>query len=266
LRQERLYRTNAIVLREMDYAEADRILTLLTPEGRVSALAKGVRRPTSRKAGHLGLFSQIEAMLARGRNFRIITQAECHEPFDFGDDLRRFTCASYVAELAVRFSQEEEESSALFDLVAQGLDWCRLEDDLDLWMRYFELRLLAIAGYQPELHDCVICQTQLEPVASWFSAELGGMVCPSCGTDQAQLRQVGLNVFKVLRHLSRSGTDAVRGLRFRDETHMALESLLQHYLQYILERELKSPVFMRRLRREPFMLHPQQLGSGEADS
>jgi DNA repair protein RecO (recombination protein O) len=222
-------------------------------------LAKGVRRPTSRKAGHLGMFSQIELMLARGRNFDIITQAECIVPFEFRDDLRRFTCASYVAELAIRFSQEEEDNAALYELVAQGLTWCMQEGDLDLWMRFFELCLLSISGYQPELYDCVLCLSSLEPVVNRFSAEHGGMVCPACGIDQAQMRMVSLGAFKVLRYLSTQETDTVRQLRIREETHVELESLLQHYLQYILERELKSPVFMRRLRREPFMLHPQSL-------
>ena len=82
MRQERLYRTEGIVLREMDYAEADRILTVLSPGGKRSLIAKGIRRPTSRKVGHLGLFYRAQMLVAKGANLDIVTQAESLEEFE----------------------------------------------------------------------------------------------------------------------------------------------------------------------------------------
>lgn len=249
--QERLYRSECIVLREMDYAEADRILTLLTPNGKMSALAKGIRRPTSRKVGHLGLFYRAQVMLARGRNLDLITQAESLEEYEgLRGDLWRFTCACYVAELVERFAQEGEESQSLYDLLAQGLRWFADEDDLRLWMRYFETRLLHLAGYSPELYNCVECHARLQPEVNYFSAERGGLLCPRCGENLGARARVSVAAQKVLRYLQGHSADQVRALRLTDATQTEVEALLQGYLEYVLEREVKSVTFMRRLRAE----------------
>src|SRR5215472_14024187 len=89
--RERTYRTEAIVLRRKDIGEADRILTLFTPQlGKVRAVAKGIRKPRSRKAGHLELFTCTRLLLAVGRDLDIITQAEGLEPYrPLRDDLLR---------------------------------------------------------------------------------------------------------------------------------------------------------------------------------
>ena len=95
MRRERLYRTEGIVLREMDYGEADRILTLLTPGGKLSAIARGIRRPTSRKVGHLGLFYRAQMMLARGRELDTITQA-------LKDYMKTGALPPFYSEIAIR--------------------------------------------------------------------------------------------------------------------------------------------------------------------
>ncbi|MFQ5886561.1 MAG: DNA repair protein RecO, partial [Anaerolineae bacterium] len=82
MQRERLYRAEAIVLRRMNLGEADRLLTLYTPEwGKIRVVAKGVRKPTSRKAGHLELFTHSRLLIAKGRSLDIVTQAETITPF-----------------------------------------------------------------------------------------------------------------------------------------------------------------------------------------
>src|SRR5437588_93894 len=105
----RVYRTEAIVLRGYDYGEADRILTLYTPNsGKLRAIAKGVRRTKSRMAGHLDLFTRSNMLVARGRQLDIVTQAETIESFrSMRDDLSRVSLAHYVAELVDSFTAEQ---------------------------------------------------------------------------------------------------------------------------------------------------------------
>lgn len=249
--RERLYRTEGIVFREVDYAEADRILTLLTPGGKLSVLARGIRRATSRKVGHLGLFYRARLMLARGRNLDIVTQAESLEEFEgIRGDLLRFTYACYAGELMGLFAQEGEESSALYKLMIEGLRWLSTERDLRLWMRYFELRLLSHAGYKPELFFCLGCHESIQPLTNSFSAQQGGILCERCASREPRARSVSLNAQKVLRYLQTRDVADVRGLRLREATHVEVEAVLQGYLEYILEREVRSVVFLRRLRRE----------------
>jgi DNA repair protein RecO (recombination protein O) len=265
--QERLYRTEGIVLREMDYGEADRILTILTPERKLSVIAKGIRRATSRKAGHLGLFAHANLLIARGRNLDIVTQAEGIEEFEgLRQDLLRFTYACYAAELVDRLAQEEEGSAELYRLMLDGLRWFSAVDDLRLWMRFFELRLLRYAGYEPELFICTQCQQPIEARPNAFSAAEGGMVCAHCGhmagapTSGARVSTpalgatkatpASLNAQKVLRFLQTRSPDEIARLRITEETHAEVEKLLQDYLEYVLERELRSAAFLRRVRHE----------------
>ncbi|MBN1401407.1 MAG: DNA repair protein RecO [Anaerolineae bacterium] len=251
MKEQRLYRSEAIVLRERDYGEADRILTLLTPGGKISALAKGIRRATSRKVGHLGLFYRAQVLLARGRNFHIVSQAECLEEYEgLRGDLSRFGYACTMGELMDRFAQEGEENEALYELMARGLRWCAQESDLRLWMRYFELHLLSLAGYQPQLFACVGCHEPIRPEANFFTAEGGGLLCARCGEHEAQATPVSINAQKVLRFLMSHSPEVARTLRVHASTHRELEALLQHYLEYVLEREVRSTRVLRRMERE----------------
>jgi len=249
--QERLYRTEGIVLREMDYAETDRILTLLTPRGKLSALAKGIRKSTSRKVGHLGLFYRAQVMLAKGHNLDIITQAESIEEFEgMRGDLLRFTYACYVAELLERFAPEGEENSDLYALAVRIFRWLSQEQDPRLWTRYFELHLLRLGGYQPEVFSCVNCHATLLPVANFFSVAQGGLLCDRCGQGQPQAKAVTVAAQKVLRYLQTRDEGQVRALRLSQETHREVEVILQSHLEYTLERDLKSVTFLERLRKE----------------
>jgi DNA repair protein RecO (recombination protein O) len=118
-RRERTYWTEAIVLRRTDFGEADRLLTVFTPErGKIKLIAKGARRPTSRKSGHVELFSHGQFLVAVGRELDIITQAETLEPFlPLRNDLLRTTYAYYLAELSDAFAAERDENRPLFELL-----------------------------------------------------------------------------------------------------------------------------------------------------
>src|SRR5690349_12421149 len=118
---ERIYRTEAIILRRSELGEADRILTLYTPQwGKRRAIAKGIRRPASKLRGHLELFTRAKLLLARGRTLDVITGAETSEAFHGLRDedpgaLERIGIAYYLVELLDQFTEEEQENHALWD-------------------------------------------------------------------------------------------------------------------------------------------------------
>src|SRR4030042_7063768 len=122
--RERTYQTEAVILRRRNWGEADRILTLFTPQrGKVRVRAAGVRKPGSRKAGHLELFHRANLFLAKGRDFDIITQAETVEAFArLREDLVRSAAASYIVELLDRLSPEESENATAYRLIIRTLE------------------------------------------------------------------------------------------------------------------------------------------------
>ena len=250
--RERLYRSEAIVLRRQDFGEADRLLTLFTPAlGKIRVVAKGARKPQSRKAGHIESFMRTKMLFARGRNLDLVTQAELVEPYRaLREDLVRVTYASHAVELLDRFTAENDAHPELYQLLAEALGWLAETRDLLLTTRYYELRLLSLTGFQPQLFQCVSCATVVEARDQFFSTELGGVLCPDCVQADPQRHPISLGALKMLRYLQTHDYEACRRLRLKPGTQRDIEAVMLHYITYILERNLKSIDFMRHLRRE----------------
>jgi DNA repair protein RecO (recombination protein O) len=253
--RDRVYRTEAVVLRHSNFGEADRLLTVYAPYmGKVRLLAKGVRRQKSRKAGHLETFTRTQLLVARGRNLDLITQAETIESYvALRQDLWRVSHAYYVAELVDRFSEERSENHPLYDLLCDVLGWICCSADLALTIRFFELRLLDLVGYRPRLFQCPRCNTSLEPVTNFFSEEDGGVLCPRCGKGERTAKAISMGALKVLRYLQTHKYQECAGLQLTSRTRSEVERVLQKYLVYLLERRLKSAEFLSMLRRDGSM-------------
>jgi DNA repair protein RecO (recombination protein O) len=252
MNRERLYPTDGIILHRTDFGEADRLLTVFTPRlGRLRLLAKGARKLTSRKAGHIEPFTYVHLLVARGRNLDIVSQVETLEAFrPLREDLERASQAYYLAELISGFIEEGDENPALFDLTLATLARLCEARDPALALRFFELRSLGLAGYQPQLFFCVECRAQLEPMTNYFYPPAGGVLCPRHGEAVQGAEPLALPTFKVLRYMQTQAWDQVAGLRIKPETQLDLEALLQRYIVYLLERRLKSVDFVYRLRHE----------------
>ena len=245
-----LYRTEAIVLKRVDLGETDRILTLYTPRmGKMRAVAKGVRRLTSRLAGHVELFNHSAMLLAKGRNLDIVTQSQTIESFmKLRDDLWRMTYAYYVAELLDQLTEENLENYPVFELLLVTLKRLAEDRNPETTVRFYEMGILGHLGYQPELHNCVQCRRQLEPKGSFFSAAAGGVLCPECGRLEPTAKAMTLAAFKMLRLLQSGNYELASRVKVDEALRRELESLLRGCVQFLVERELKSTAFMNSLR------------------
>lgn len=248
--RERVYRTEAIVLRRSDFAEADRLLLLATPGGKRRVVAKGVRKTTSRLAGHIELFTYTSLLLAIGRNLDIVTQSQIlHQHPTLRSELPRLSCAYYAAELYDKFTEEEEENRPLFQLLVQIFELLDHTQNPDLALRAFELRLLQITGYRPQLHHCAVCQEPLTEEADRFSPTLGGVVCPrDRGADRGAMVMSG-SAFRLLRFLQSQPLEAVEQMRLSASVRGEVERHLRAYIRHLLERDLKSVAFLEAVMR-----------------
>lgn len=178
-----LYRDEAVVLRTHKLGEADRIITLLTRHhGRVRAVAKGVRRTTSRWGSRLEPFTHVDLQIAEGRSLDVITQAETLTPFSsaLGADYERYTAGTVMLETAERVVPEEREPAVQqFLLLVGGLRTMAAgaqtpSQVLDSYL----LRSLSVAGYAPSFDHCARCG---DPGPHrWFNPSAGGMLCSDC--------------------------------------------------------------------------------------
>jgi DNA repair protein RecO (recombination protein O) len=251
--RERVYRTEAVVLRRGDLGEADRLLTVFSPKyGKIRLVAKGVRRPTSRKAGHLEPLTRVELLLAKGRELDIITQAQSLETYPLpAEDLERLGYAFYAAELVDRFSVAEGEARIQYRLLTDTLQRLSAGAEAGPIIRHFELRLLEITGYRPELFRCVGCTAEIRPESQFFSSELGGVLCPTCGKARGEALPVSLGALRVLRHYQRSTYAVAAGARVSEAVMQEMEGLMQVYMSHLLERRLNVPAFLHQVRELP---------------
>jgi DNA repair protein RecO (recombination protein O) len=247
----RSFHAEAVVLRHSDWGEADRLLTLYTRErGKVRAIAKGARKIASRKAGHLEPFTRVKLQLAQGRDLLIVTQAETIDGYQpLREDLTLTGYAAYVLELLDRFIPDEEVAlPSLFRLLTETLSRLASQPDPWLTVRSYEMRLLDFLGFRPQLFACANCENEIQAEDQYFSAALGGAICPRCGQGLPGLWPVSVSALKYLRHFQRSDYRAAVRARPDPESQKEIETVMQGYFQYLLERELNTPGFMKRVK------------------
>jgi DNA repair protein RecO (recombination protein O) len=253
LPRPRVYKTQAIVLRQRKLGEADKIVTLYTSHlGKVDAVAKGVRRTKSRLAGHLEPLTLGSYLLAEGRDLDIVTQAETIDGFPgLRADLDRVSRGLYCAELVDRLTPERSEGNPVFRLLQQTLGYLDTTGHYDLAVRRFEFRLLEELGYGPSLMNCAVCDRRLEPTPNYWSASAGGAVCSECADESLRLMPLSLNALKMLRLLERAPFEDAARVRLSGALAMELEACLSEYVRYVLEREVRSARFVETLRGMP---------------
>ena len=253
----RSFRVDAVVLRHSDYGEADRLLTMYTRQlGKTRALAKGARKIASRKAGHIEPFTYVKLQLAKGRDMFIVTQADTVDAYlPLREDLILTSQAAYVMELLDRLTYENDtENTATFRLLTDTLS--RLASNagasspLSVWLviRYYEMRLLDYMGFRPQLLECANCGREILAEDQYFSFTAGGVICPRCGQGLPNLRNISVDTLKYLRHFQRSSYAEASRARPSPEIQQEAEALMQGYFTYLLERELNTPGFLKKIK------------------
>jgi DNA repair protein RecO (recombination protein O) len=240
-----LYRDEAIVLRTQKLGEADRIITLLTrANGRVRAVARGVRRTTSRFGSRLEPFTYVDLQIAEGRTLDVITQAETLAPYGsrLGADYDRYTAGTVMLETAERLVVEDKEPALQQFLLLVGAlrTLAGAERPPGLVLDAFLLRSLAVAGYAPSFDGCARCG--LEGPHRSFNAASGGMLCSSCRLPGSA--SPALETVQLLSALLTGDWDVAEGTdsRYRKEA----SGLVAAYLAWHLERGLRSLAHVER--------------------
>lgn len=240
--RNRLYRTEAIVLARRNYGEADRIFILYTPQrGRLSVIAKGIRRPKSRFGSYLDYFARVSLDLAKGRDLDVVTGVSAIDSHQrLRTDTESYGYAAYFAELTRHLTQDRQENRQLYDLLASSL--ALVNEGVEPWpvARHFELNILTMLGYRPELFRCVNCARELEAELNAFSSQLGGMLCPACRLSDPTAISLSIDAQKYLRTLARSGLTAVIRLDVPDPVRHEVAHGMARYLQFVAERDFAS--------------------------
>lgn len=250
----RRYTTDAIVLSRFDLGEADRVLTLITPDaGKLKAIAKGIRKPTSRIGGSLEPFAELTVALARGRTFDVVTQVSVgHAWLRLRDDLESAATAWYLAELADRSLEERHAAEPLYTLLRRAYELLDAEMAPGRVARWFEMHLLDELGVRPEVDRCVECDRVLESDERFrWVPPVGGIVCDRCPGPPHDRTALTLEALKLLKAYQRLDIEALAGLRLSMAVEREVETALREFVRYVLEREARSLAFLDEIRVVP---------------
>ncbi len=237
------------MLRSAPLGEADRLLTLFTPDlGRLRTSARGVRKTTSKLGGHLDPLTRSSLTITRGQSLDTVTGADTIETFlGVKSDLSLLARALYLAEVLEAFNPLEAPNPPVYALFIDGLRALALgtHPDPDLVVRFVELHVLRHTGFLPELERCVECRGQILPNQHTLSPAAGGVLCPSCGAARTDAMPLSVDSLKLLRYLASSPLPAALLVNVRPALHREVAAILNSVLRHTLERELRSAAFLR---------------------
>jgi len=236
------YRDEGIVLRTHKLGEVDRILTILTKDhGQIRAVAKGVRKTSSRFGARLEPFMVCDLQLYEGKNLDTVSQVE--QLASYGAkivaDYPRYTAASAMVEAAERLTRESSNSQQYMLLLGGLRAMAQGEQDASQILDSYLLRSLALSGWIPEFDSCHSCQS-IDP--QFFSVHTGYVSCISCNIAGAV--RLGSPGLAHMRSLLAGDWSSVG--QATHETKSAVSSVVAAYLQWQLERGLRSMSLVER--------------------
>lgn len=243
-----VYKDRGIVIKQVDYGEADRILSVITANhGKISAIAKGVRRLKSRKANACGLFVESQFVFAEGKTLDLITEADAISSFDsIKDELERVSVLFYISELLDRMVEGNDELNgwSIFELLQNFLQLAEYANEKSIFnlVRGFEARLLSLLGLTPELYFCVSCKQKLKSGDQLsFDIKSGGIRCEGCSDDNGSRSQpISLDSIKSLRFFYNHDLKSSVMLQLNDSVRSEIKRFNQSCLEYFHGFQINS--------------------------
>jgi DNA repair protein RecO (recombination protein O) len=246
------YKTPAVILHSLDFAESDKLVTFFTRDfGKLRGIAKGAKR--SRKRFGSGLepltcsavcfFEKEKASLVR------LDHCEIVDPFPhIHSDMLRLGYAGYLAELISVTAAERERSGELYALLIGFFELLNQPAFREEFVRIFELRLLALAGYQPELRSCVVCRREAKDKhRHWFCQSKGGLICSDCVRDSLDHAHLSWGTIRTLQRAQTIELEKIRRLFFSAQAREESRRILPHFIEYRIEKPLKSLRLLQQL-------------------
>lgn len=209
-----VFTTEGVIIKRSNYGEADRILTIVTPfKGKIHAIAKGVRRITSRRGGNVELLNKVKLQIFAGRGLDIVTEAEAEETFPkVKNDLMLSSYASHIIELADRLLPEEQLNPAAYNLLVVALTLLET-NPRQIFIRAFEVKLLSVLGF-------------------WSVGEI----------------EVAKEIEEILERLQKESWEEIEEMRLTAVQAEELERIMRHFLEKVIEGSLKSIKIIQKLK------------------
>ena len=249
----RTYAAEAVILKTTNFGEADRLITFLSKyKGKFTAIAKGVRKIASRRGPNLALLNHVKAYFAKGKNLDVVTEVETLHTFkNAKEDLKKVGSGFHIAEVTNEFLADGQGGRGVFDLLLfclQLLDGEKNLENVSKILRTFEVKFLDLVGFKPQLRRCVRCnRIIIEAENNFLSPQLGGLLDNKCASGSLFAKPISINAIKALRFLQEEDWPKLDKFPIRGSLDQEIGRQTRYYIEYILEKELKSVKFLEKV-------------------
>lgn len=242
-----LFKTSGIIIKQINYGEADKILTIFTKDyGKLQALAKGARRTNNRFLSSTQLFCYSNFIFFQGKSMIYVNTAELRESFyNLRKDLRDFTYASYIIELINAALEENQKEEKYFFLLLHTLNHMTYSKhlDLDLIKLAFQIKLMALSGYAPHLKNCVSCGGEIDHSIK-FSNENGGILCSKCFNEDFYGKKITREGVDIISYILYNPLSALSKLEVNTSLLRQLNNIMEAYVCKYLEKSFHTLDFL----------------------
>jgi DNA repair protein RecO (recombination protein O) len=241
-----LYKTEGVIVRTRNLGEADKIVTMYTSaRGKIVAVARGARRTRNRLLGVTQVFTHGRYLMFEGKSMDTLSQGEIIHSFqEIRDDLEKMAAAMYICELVDAFVEVEEANQETFDLISNTLRMIET-GVVKFALRVFELKIMQQLGYEPQLQTCTHCGGSVAEQVM-FSRE-GGAVCESCKHKAAPVHVISKGTRALISRILEWDWSRLTILRPSSQSLEELESCMRAYIDYRLDKPMRSLEFMHTL-------------------
>jgi len=243
-----LFTTHAIVIHSINYGESDKIVTFFTQDfGKLKGIAKGARRSKKRFQNALDLFSHIRLIFFDREGMGLVRAQGSDILNSFPkirENLKKIIYGTYFLEMVNEMAGDREAHAEAFDLLLSFLMTLEEGQPQEEQLRMFEIRMLSLFGYRPNLKRCPLCKKDWEGLketpAVFFSIEKGTMLCGGCSKPADHLIPLSLGTARLIEGVSEMKLSKIHRFRFTPQALSESRELLSRFISYQLGKELKS--------------------------
>jgi DNA repair protein RecO (recombination protein O) len=238
-----IHKTEAIVLRRMDFRETSLIVDFFTRDfGKLSGIVKGIRLEPDKFASTVEISSHNDIVFYKKINTSLHLVSACDlrdKFFNLRNSIIKAGISSFMMELISAVMQPEDKNEDVFDLTVNSLKELEKTNNPEKIATIFKIKMLALSGFKPHFDSCVSCSDKILG-QSKFSLSLGGLLCPKCSFKDLSARAIFRGTIASILHIERNDFKTNLNLGLNPQIKKELEIILNAFFNFHLERELKS--------------------------
>lgn len=243
-----LQQLEGIVIRTQDYGETHKIVTLFTKQlGKISAISRGANRPKSRLSSISQPFIHGNFLIYVTKGLSTLQQGDIRQSFrKIREDIEKTAFGAYIIELTDKIMQEKEPDPFIYNELFLTLTWINDEEDYQIPIMMYELKMYKKAGIAPVLDHCVNCNRRDVPFV--FSVQEGGFLCDSCRQIDEHAYIIGPALTRIFPLLFRASLSQVGSISVKKKNIQRMRIILDEYYDRYGGYRLKSKKFLDQLK------------------